>query len=217
MLLVTLLTLQPLAAPTLDEVLHLPPAVAGDLVLRGQAHGRIVSVQEVHETLQPPELTTLHLVEDSLASKGGCSRKRWQASFRRGVNAGSVSAALANVYSMTELKLSASANCGANGYVHLNPSMDVESGLAALVTLDKIRAGTATWRFACTDKTTSGLCKDDATIRRELTMLSPWSVTRRDSYVELWLGTRGQIVTTVRFRPEQPNAVEIERRIPAPF
>lgn len=218
MILLALIALQPLEVPTLQEVLQLPPAAAGDRVLQGKSHRRIASLHNMNDITRPPGIEELKLVEEAVVSEGGCSRKRWTAIFRHRENSDLALATLTSSYSTTEIKLAASATCGSDNYVHLNPGVDLETGFTALAKLDDMRAGLGNHQYACTDETGSGLCKDAASIRRELAALSPWFVTRKDKYLELVLGTTpGQVVTAVRFKLERPDAVEVTRRIPPPF
>lgn len=217
MIVLALLALQSLSAPTLEIVTRLPPDAAGDLILRGNQHARIVAIDEVVTTLQPPGITNLYLVEEALASEAGCSRKLWNATFRSEESADPSAATLMSAHSWYEIRLANSAFCPSNNYVRLNPRIDREAGFAALTILENIRAGAVKPKFSCADTTTSNLCRDFDAIRHELTMLSPWAVTRIDGNLELWLGTPGQVVTAVRFDLKEPGNVKIERRVPAPF
>lgn len=207
-------------APMLAEVLKLPPAEASDLVLRNDAHGRIISVEEVKEDrsrLQAPNVVELHLLEEPAKSRAGCSRTRWTAIFQGQAGQPIGKAVVTSTFNTTEIKLVTAGRCGSDAYVHLNPRLDKEAGFAALAWLERLRRGAGDERFACSDETQSGLCKDVGNIQRELTALRPWAVSRGKDHIELWLGVPGQVVTAVRFRPERQEFVEIDRRVPAPF
>lgn len=83
--------------------------------------------------------------------------------------------------------------------------------------LEGVLAGFDDQLFVCIDGTGSGLCDDAGRIREELAALQPWAVTRKKGHLELWKGTPGQVVTALRFQSQEPEHIDIERRIPAPF
>lgn len=201
----------------LNEVLPLPAAEAGDVVLSSNNHGLIVSVHEVNTQMQPPDVVQLQFVEEAARSEVGCSRTRWTATFQAGNGRTLGEAVLKSTSGTTEIKLTPANSCGQDDYVHLNPGLDKETGLAALMWLERVLAGSDDQRFVCADDTESGLCEDASKIRQELAALQPWAVTRQKGHLELWLGTPGQVVTALRFQPQEPELIDIERRIPAPF
>lgn len=209
--------LQQPAPPMLNEVLPLPAAEAGDLVLSGNNHGLIVSVHEVNTQMQPPDVVQLQFVEEAARSKGGCSRIRWTATFQAGNGRTLGEAVLKSISGTTEIKLTPANSCGQNDYVHLNPGLDKKMGFAALMWLEGVLAGSDDQRFVCADNTGSGLCDDAGKIRQKLAALQPRAVTRTRGHFELWLGTPGQVVTALRFQPQESELIDIERRIPAPF
>lgn len=212
-----MMLLQQPAPPMLNEVLPLPAAEAGDVVLSGNNHGLIVSVHEVKDQMQPPDVVQLQFVEEAARSEVGCSRTRWTATFQAGNGRTLGEAVLKSTFGTTEIKLTLGNSCGQENYVRLNPGLDKEAGFAALMWLEGFLAGSDDQRIVCADDTGSGLCDNARKIRQEIAALQPWAVTRKEGRVELWLGTPGQVVTVLRFQPQEPELIEIERRIPAPF
>jgi len=201
----------------LDEVLLLPPAEAGDLVLSGKTHGPIVSVHEVNANMKPPYVVQLQLVEEAKRSGWGCSRTRWTANFQTNNGHTLGRAVLKNTTGAPEIKLAPENSCGQSDYVYLNPGLNKEAGFAALMWLEGVLAGSDGQRFICADNTGSGLCDDVGMIRQKLAALQPWAVTPKKGHIELWLGTPGEAVTALRFQPRVPELIDIERRIPPPF
>jgi hypothetical protein len=209
--------LQQPAPPILIDVLPLPAAEAGDVVLSGNNHGLIVSVHEVNTQMQPPDVVQLQFVEEATRSDMGCSRTRWTATFQAANGRTLGEAVLKTTSGTTEIKLTPGNSCGQDDYVHLDPGLDKETGFAALMWLEWVLAGSDDQRFVCADDTGSGLCDDAGKIRQELAALQPWAVTRKKGHLELRLGTPGQVVTALRFQLQEPELIDIERRIPAPF
>lgn len=213
MIIASILMLAPLPTVTLEQVLGLDPAEAGELVLRGEDHGAVVMVSRSSTGgLQPPYTVELDLVEQPVAEAQGCSRRRWRAAFRFPAGAPQAQATLARRWAGREIAL----DCGAREFAHLNPGTPPQQGFAALARLRQVQTGEGRVRFTCTDRTASRLCASDANIRRELAAFDPWAVTSREGVLLLWLGARGQAVTEVRIDPRDPDHLVVERRIPAP-
>ncbi len=216
MITTVLMILQTLTGPTLEDITQLPPGAAGDLALKGQRHEPIVAVQEVESILQLPYPIELQLIERPIASDNGCLRNRWRLFFQGSTNIDPAQAVLARSYSMVEIALSDSAGCPSKDYVHLNPNVEPREGFASLVALEEIRSGARKPQFSCSDQTSSDLCFNAQSIRRELMELPVWAASSVDGGVELWLGRTGHIVTAVRLDFDDYEFVEVERRIPAP-
>lgn len=217
MIAATLLAVLTPSLLTLGEVIEEEPSMAGELVLRGKQNNAVVTVEEVEEEMDPPKSTRLHLVEKASVSGNRCQRKRWTATFQDLPSDDSATEVLTGVYSTTEITISDAESCPCEGYIHLNPLIDVQQGFAALAILEELRFGGGKAEFECVDRTSSNLCSSPETIRDELNRLSPWAVSRGDGDLELWLGTPGQTVTAVRINPTRPQRARIERRMPAPF
>lgn len=98
----------------------------------------------------------------------------------------------------------------------MNPGLSIEEALRALRYLRQIRSGKAKIRFSCSDSTGSNLCRTPQEIRRELTRLPAFLVTKSGGNVELVLGKRGQTVTVVSYSETARDDVTVERRVPAP-
>ena len=217
MIVATLLALQHSTAPNLEKVLRAEPIEAGELVLQGEQHGPVVNVETVEETMAPPGSARLNLFEQAAASGNECRRRRWTANFQDSPEDESTDKILSNVYSTTEIAFTDRQKCPSGKYVHLNPGISPEQGFSVLVSLNKIRSESRMFQFDCSDSTTSDLCSGAETIQHELARLDPWAISQKDGEFEIWLGTPGQIVTTVRFDPSHSTYVSVDRRIPAPF
>jgi hypothetical protein len=200
------------SAPTLAEVNRLPPAAAGDLVLQGKDHAPIEEVTTPPpQPLTPPGWSELHLVERPVLIGRACSRTRWVATFARDFNAPESSSALRNTYGRPELGLAPSGQCSGT-YVHLNLGIAPGKAVTALEQLEQIRTGQRKVHFACSDSTSSDLCRDDATIRRGLARLTPLVVSPHGKAVVFWLDS----MTSVGFLPEDLDEVVVTRAVPPP-
>lgn len=205
--------LSPLPAITLDEVLRLPPEKAGERVLEGAEHGPVEAVVRLSRSgLQPPYTVDVELVEQAVEEPRGCSRRRWRTVFQHAPRTREREAVLSSRRARWEI----ARWCRAEQFAHLNPGISPNQGFAALNRFRQVQSGTARVRFTCIDRTQSGLCADDRTIRSQLASLTPWSVANRDGTIAIRLGTPGQVVTEVRFDPADPNHLLVERRIPPP-
>lgn len=211
-----LLSIQASAAPTYAEVRRLPPAVAGDRVLSGRQHGRIMSVEAPTGGMNAPGTVEAQLVEQPAAHGPRCVRTRWTVSFRASPDKDIGSATPDTIYSTTEIAVSGMHPCPDKGYVHLNPGLDQEQGFAALAVLQRVRSSAPGVRLTCSDQTSSGLCADDRTTRRALATIAPFTISRDAGDVLIWLGN-GWVVTELRFDPAAPDRIAVERRFPAPF
>ncbi len=217
MLLVSFLAVIMPSAPTLAEVLQLPPANAGEVILEGKNHKTIKSVvQTTARYSQPPGWIQLELIEEARRIAGGCSRKRWIATFQHHENEIPDEAVLVRTYGRVEIAPTASQDCSKSSYVGLNSGVDLDDGFAALMKLEDIRSGAAQVAFSCSDLTGSQLCKDTETTRLELAAIEPWMVSFHEGSFELWLGEPGQIVTKVRLGSSSADPVTVARLVPPP-
>lgn len=214
---VVLLLIQASVAPTFSELKRLPPDLAGDLVLRGQQHGRIESVEVRKGGMRPSGMIEADLVEQPTASGPRCVRTRWTATFFASSDADLDAGTLDHVHSATEIALAEMGRCPAIGYAQLSVGVEQEQGFGALSVLQRIRSAAPGFRMRCSDRTSSGLCFSDRHTRRALAVLTPWAISREAGDVLIWLGTRGQIVTEVRFNSAAPGRVKVTRSVPAPF
>ncbi|MFS0735904.1 hypothetical protein ABC347_02535 [Sphingomonas sp. 1P06PA] len=213
MIAAVLLLLQ--SAPTLSDIARMPPAKAGETVLRDQDHQPIDSVETpAIGGLEPPGLRRLEFVERARKDGPGCTRRRWHARFQ--ADGPDRAPILSGISSTSEIAALVAETCANSEYVHLNSGVEPARGFAALERLRQLRLNEKTPRFHCTDTTRSGLCASDESIIRELTRLSPWAISARNAATMLWLGTKGQVVTELTFDPATPDRVTIDRRIPAP-
>lgn len=213
-----LLSLNASSAPILEEVLQLTPSAAGDLVLEGQQHATIASVLEVRgKGLQLPRIVQLELVEEAHETNSGCSRMRWTARFRHEQGESVDRAVLARTYGNAEIAIKTSAWCPKGDYVKLNTGVQIQDGFTALRQLERIRSVSEPIEFSCSDRTNTKLCSSSENIRLELTAQEPWAVSRKNDRLELWLGTPGQMVTTVRLSTGTDKIVAVSRSFPAPF
>jgi len=212
-----LLSIQASAAPTYAAVSRLPPAVAGDRLLSGRQHGRIMSVEAPTGGMTPTGTVEAQLVEQPSAQGPRCVRTRWTVKFFASPDQDIGSAAPDTIYSTTDIALVHTSACPTKGYVHLKPGLDQEQGFAALAVLQRARSSAPGVRLTCSDQTSSGLCADDRTTRRALAAIAPWAISRDAGDLLIWLGTGGRIVTELRFDPAAPDRIAVERRFPAPF
>ena len=207
------------AAPTIASLEGLPPEAAGELVLSGRDH-RVIEAVEFPTFAGPPTpgIVDVDLVEQASQQSSGCVRRRWRAAFRRPTPESREGAAVfESAYPTTEVALPSGSACADGEFVHVNPGLPVEQALDALRHLADVRSGDAEVQFSCTDSTGSNLCEGDQMIVQELARLPAWAVTRRDASTEVWLGNRGQAVTSVTFSNPFSPQITVERRMPAPF
>lgn len=205
------------ATITLDRVTALPPAEAGALALAGRAHGPIVEVtRQDAASLLPPGVVEVAMVEAPVATRGGCSRRRWATTFRFRSPAKAGSAVLASAVPRLEVAVDRNGVCPSAGYAHVNPGVSEEDAFAALHRLADVLMPASRTRLTCVDRTGSSLCGRPKEVRRRLAALSPWAVTRRGDAMILWLGIPGQVVTEVSYNPAEPRHVRITREVPPP-
>jgi len=209
------LALQVATPPSLAEIQRLSPGAAGELALGHQTHGPIESIVRGGSGMDAPGMIRLDLVERPVAQEGGCSRKRWHLDFFPGPDG--IHRLASQPSSRTEVALSSSGVCPQGQYVQLNSALTPERAFDALRHLDEIRSPRGRARFSCTDRESTHLCSGSRAIRRELARLSPWAVMTEGDATIFWMGTRGDIVTEVRYRAASPDRVVVKREMPAPF
>ena len=212
-----LLLIQASVAPAFSELKPLPPDMAGDLVLQGQQHGRIESVEVFKGGMRPSGEIEAQLVEQPTASGPQCVRTRWTATFLASSDTNLDTGRLDHVHGKTEIALAEKGRCPAIGYAQLIGSVDQAQGFGALSVLQRVRSEAHGFRLLCSDRTSSGLCSSDLGTRRALTAVVPWAISREADDVLIWLGTPGQAVTEVRFNPAAPGRIKVKRSVPAPF
>lgn len=218
MILSTVALLAVQVAPTLATVEALSPLAAGELVLAGKDHGPIVKIVVPGPGgMNAPGAVERQMVEQLVASAGGCSRRRWTVQFFHGPGVTEDQASLSAAWSATEVALPGPAGCPDDGYVHLNPGFEPVRAFTALRRLDDLRRGEAGIQFTCSDETPSNLCADPAKIPLALAKLSPRVLTDEDGETVFWLYDSGAAVTDVRYSATRPDQVSVSRRIPAPF
>jgi len=196
---------------------QLPPAVAGERLLKGVDHGPIEAFVTPVGGMNAPGTVDADLVERPSATVRGCTRIRWTVRFRADPNDALDHAIPDYRYQTTEIARAKPPRCSTADYVHLNPGVDASQGFAVLEQLDRFRSGKAKFTIECADRTRSGLCDQEATILAELARLKPWNISAGPDGLLIWLGTPGRTVTEVRFHKKQPDHVWIGRSIPAPF
>lgn len=204
--------------PSLAQVQQLPPLAAGNLVLQGKDHRPIESVIEPEVVgIDVPGRVKLDMYEGTIADDAGCVRMRWTASFFHGPGIAKSAAKFSDAYRSTEVALRGSGPCPGGRYVHLNWGVEPLQALIALRYLDDIRFRKAKARFSCSESTSTGICRNSRTIRRELAKESPWAVMSKAGVRTFWLGSIGQTVTMVSYHASSPKRITIKREIPAPF
>lgn len=200
---------------TVGALEKLRPEAAGRRVLRGREHGTIVAI--IHgprDFMEAPGFSQLSLLEAPRRSAAGCSRQKWSVQFRAEPGAPRATATFFSAFPVTEVALLRHATCNDADFIHVNPGLAKERALEALQQLQDIRTGARKASFSCTDTTASNLCDTPESIQNGLIELRPWAVTAGP---ELWLGSRGGVVTAVRFSSAYPDEVFVKRKIPAPF
>lgn len=217
MFLATALMLVVQDAPTLAMVQRLPPAAAGELVLRGKNRQPIEAVvPEPNTALQPPGHSDLEMVERAVAGAEGCSRVRWRVGFAAPVGEPKDMGAMQSAYPSTEVALARGGRCPVGGYVRVNSGATVQVAFRALGILATLPKRSTRAEFACVDETSSNLCASPKAIRAELATLTRWAVNQDGDVVEFWLDAPGRAVTKVRFSLAAPAKVSVRRRVPPP-
>jgi hypothetical protein len=201
----------------LVEVERLSPSAAGALLLADRDHGPIEAMLTTPSwAVALPNTVNLELVEKAAILGHGCSRRRWTASFSF-IAKPREAAVLSGVWSRMEVALRTTSRCPDAAFAYLNGQIEAEQAIESLEQLDHIRASRGRFDFSCSDGTTSNLCTNAGTIRRELRKLSPWAVMRQGGETIFWLGAAGQMVTEVRYRNPLSKDVIVSRKIPLPF
>lgn len=210
-----MLAAEPLPSVSLSRIEALAPSAAGELVLDGREHERIVAVELIGGGLLPPFTTELALIERPRPVSGGCVRRHWTAVFAE-TPATNGQRMLDRLYASERIALAPGRGCPATQYAHRNSRMDRGRGFMLLALLeDALRADRKT-EFRCSDETGSRLCKDHKTTRAAVLATRPWAVMEENGTAEYWIDEPGPTVLTVRLRPDQPRTVHVLRKIPAP-
>jgi len=210
------------ATPTLEEIMRLPPATAGELALAGYPHEPIVEVRHEGDALPSPGTTELTMVERATKLPGGgCLHHYWRVSFSRlhsDDTGGSQYLDVDRARSRPEVALGSGAGCPTGGYVGTHLDLAPAVAIAELTRLHEWRAGHGAPRYRCTDRTGSRLCVTAVGLRRELARVQPWMILREQNEIVMWMGQRGGIVTELRYVPgDQLTTATVTRFIPAPF
>ena len=216
LMLLAVLASEPMPTVTLGEVEALPPEQAGELVLAGREHEPIVSVTRIGGML-PPGITELELIERARPVPGGCVRRSWTAVFNDPAAGQEAARPLSTLRGKEQVALPSGRGCPASGYTGRDAATSRERALELLRVLDRALARGSAPTFECRDETGGDLCASPAKIRTALAALRPWGVGERLGTAEYWLGIPGQVITKVRFRPDQPGQVSVLRLIPPPF
>lgn len=204
------------AAATLGAVQQLQPAAAGDLVLQGHTHGQIVSIVPSQIQTLAPATVIRDFVERAEPIAHGCRRKRWVVTFQWGPETNADGAHPTSAYDLSEVALASSAGCPDTGYVRLSTGVDQQQALSALTYLADIRTGRTRVHFSCSDHARTGLCRNEASIRRELASLPAIAVMREADTIVLWVGRPTSVSTQLRYRTTQPLQVRLIRAFPPP-
>lgn len=205
------------AALSFSQLRELPPAAAGDAVLRDQQHGHIETFEAPTGGLNAPGVVDGQFVERPTVSGSGCVRRRWTVTFHAAPGAAIDTATAAGMYSTWEIAASPHGVCPSGRYVHLNPGVSVDQGWKALAHLEAVSVTGSRIEFQCSDRTSSGLCDSGTAIRSGLRRLAPWAITLEAGEVVMWLGVPGDVVTEVRFPSTDATRVTVTRKVPAPF
>lgn len=211
------LLLQANADVTFGEVRQLPPAAAGERLLKGEDHGQIEAFIAPAGGPGPPNFIQADLVEKPTTTIQGCTRKRWSVSFHAQPGERLDDAVADDHHQTTDIARPGKSGCSTATYVHLNPGIAISQGFAVLEALERLRSVRERFVIACTDTTQSDLCKDQAKIPSKLSILKPWNIATAPNGLAVWLGTPGSTVTELRFDQRQPDHVWINRSVPAPF
>ena len=202
----------------IGAIQFMSPREARDLPLKGKEHGVVQGIASPPVRLgTPPGLVELQLTERPLATRGGCVRRRWNASFRHQPDAAASAATFSGAWSATEVALRPARTCPSGHFVQVNPGLSSEEALRELRYLRDILAGKTKVKFTCLDETASTLCRTPKSIRWKLAGLPAWAVTRREGSTEFWLGQPGQVATALSYAEGRRREVRIRRSIPAPF
>ena len=209
------LFLQPAAdQPTLAAITRMNPADAGKLLLGERQHLPVVEVSPPNP-IYVPGMVKLNLFEQPAPEGSGCLRHRWTASFHFQPGADPASGKLTDVYDGTEVALRASSECPKDGYVYLNPTVSLDDGFAVLRWFATVRAAESKTRLTCEDTTRSNFCANEQSVRRELAIYTPSTVSVDQGELIIWF--RGMAGTEVRYTPGAPNTLRVRRYIPPPF
>lgn len=203
---------------SLTQVREMPPAVAGEVILRNQQHGPIEAFEAPTGGMNAPGMVEGQLIERPVVTGPGCVRTRWTVKFQVAPGADISAATVIGTYAAREISWILQDACPSGRYVHLSPGVTVDQGWEALASLRKVSAAASRARFQCADTTSSGLCKGSKAIGAAIRRLVPWAVTRDSDEVRVWLGVPGEsLVTEVRFNPKHLSRVIVTRKVPAPF
>lgn len=206
------------SAPTLAQVEALPPAQAGELLLKGETHDRIVSSRvKVESGLVPPGWTQYELVEGPHRSPEGCVRRRWTATFSNLPDTTS-DPKFKVAKASDEVALPLAGGCERASYAGVNTGLDKLRALKIMHVFHRITTGEVQASFACRSEIKGDLCASTGKTREHLREMPVWEVSQLSNVPELWLGRPGEgTVTIVRFDPDKPDHVSVTRKIPAPF
>ena len=206
-------------ALTFGEAKRLPPAVAGERLLKGENFRPIESFARFGATFEDrPGLVESRLFEQPVATPLGCTRQQWTVKFQAQQSEEPDSALPYDRYRATEIALPKPSGCAVADYVHFNPGISEAQGFAVLRQLEKLRSGRKNFTISCTeDDTASSFCMNKAAILSAIARLTPWNIASDPNGFRVWLGTPGRTVTEVRFHSQRPSHVWVDRRFPAPF
>lgn len=202
--------------PTLGQIEAMPPASAGLLILP-QTNTSIAKVARATDPMAPPGQLELELIEAPFHLANGCLRQRWTATFRHGQDQAEADATWASASVKPEVSLPTTDDCPEDGYTMLSGDIDPAEALTFLHVLDRISSGAIRATFACRSRLEPAFCSSPRATRAGLRANRPWNVLRLNGLAELWLRQPGELVTTVRFRPDDPTRVSIVRDLPPPF
>lgn len=216
MIAVLLMSVQ--APLTLGETLRLPPTEAGDRALAGLQHGPIVTVERLPPAhLMPPGWVMVEMKEAPRREAQGCVRTVWVLRFIHDPSSPEDAARISSFGPRPEIALTSSQGCPETGYAKFAGKLTIPLAFSALQRLDSVIAGKDKRQIVCRNTTPSYLCENRQTTLRELAAIRPWMVTDHNGPLEIWLGTPGQVITTVTFDSDPNLPLVVSRLVPAPF
>lgn len=202
-------------SPTLAQIDGLSPQDAGRLVVP-QASAPIVAIETPSINGLPLERSEYELIEAPQRASGGCVRGRWRAKF---VGTGAEKdRVLDGLYQGQEVALASSSGaCPDTSYTRLNGGLDPAAAITVLKQVDVISTGKWRGKITCSSTYDPALCASEAATLAGLRAVKPWAVMQSDGEAKIWLGTPGEVVTEVRFRPDRMDEVAVARSVPPPF
>lgn len=200
-----------------SKINELPPEQVGELVLKGKNQRKIVSIKRDTGHLIAPNFIIYYMREEPVAKNNICIKIIWEVKFFLDPEISNQSYILDDTSAREYVALAKSNDCETENYVSRDQKIDQDQAIEFLKSYDDIALKKIKAYFICETINDDDLCDKKSNIRSAMRTSSPWHIKYDRDYVQYYINEAGKTSLSVKYLPNEPDIVFIERKIPAPF